>query len=94
MDPDVSTALDVITVIVVLVLIFLCIKKAMRTCRFYSIIAEKKFACPNCGLRFHVKWYKLLFNFQSLWDSAIIKCPGCGIKDQCKRTDESWHINL
>ena len=53
-------------------------------------ITSKPFVCPNCGQIFYVKWYQLLF-FKAipiyLYQSAKLKCPGCGIRDMCRRKD-------
>lgn len=46
---------------------------------------EKTFACPNCGARFNVKWYHMIYKSNTVYtyNAARLKCPVCHIKDMC-----------
>lgn len=52
-------------------------------------MVKEPFVCPNCGRHFHAKWYQLYF-FKTtsvhLYNTAKLKCPGCGKKDHCTRS--------
>jgi len=75
-------------VIVVVIVLITAVFVIRRLPEIYSMksIAEKPFACPNCGNHFHVKWYRLIFREYSVYtsNSAKLKCPGCGKVDFCR----------
>lgn len=57
----------------------------------YNETAEKPFACPCCGNRFYIKWYKLIWGGQlnvAMMGNAKLKCPKCGKTDWCKWINE------
>ena len=60
-------------------------KVCIRTCVFDRGVYEKTYACPNCGTRFCVKWYQMIYKTYSVsvYNGAYLKCPACHKKDMC-----------
>jgi len=73
----------VIAIIVGLVLgvIRICVKTKL----FHRDAYEKTFVCPNCGVRFNVEWYRMIFKANEVYtlNGAHLKCPVCHKKDLC-----------
>ena len=61
------------------------VKLCIRTKLFDGWAYNKTFACPNCGARFNVKWYQMIYKFYtvSMYNAAHLKCPICHKKDMC-----------
>ena len=56
-------------------------------------IAEKPFVCPNCGERFHIKWFQLYGpkGWQLMMQGqSMFRCPKCNKKDLCKWTGNEY----
>lgn len=73
----------IIAIIIGLALAFL--KIYINTTLFRRDAYERTFACPNCGARFNVKWYQMIYKSNSVYtyNAARLKCPACHIKDMC-----------
>lgn len=67
--------------------VILQIRTSIHTYHRLVKLAEEPFVCPNCGHRFYVKWYKLIFEEQFVHtrNKAPLRCPKCKIKDMCSR---------
>lgn len=57
----------------------------LRTYVFDREVYEKTYACPNCGARFSVKWYQMVYKAYtvSVYNGAYLRCPVCRKKDMC-----------
>ena len=74
----------VIIIVVALVLVPNVIKWCFYS-EFLQTLADKDFVCPNCGCRFHAKWYQMIFKRISVdsVNSAVLRCPICHKRDMC-----------
>ena len=52
-----------------------------------KIIAKKEYRCPKCQKNFYPTWWKAAFSIH-INDDRVFKCPHCGRKGFCKRSDE------
>ncbi len=52
---------------------------------FHRDVYERTFVCPNCGARFRVEWYRMIYKSTAVYtyNAARLKCPVCHKKDMC-----------
>ena len=74
-------------IVVILVLVLFDWLKLFPKIAILASLADKPFVCPNCGHRFYVKWYQLIFRQFSVYtyNKANFKCPCCKMHDMCSR---------
>jgi len=72
-------------IIIVLGVVLGIAKVCLRTYIFDRGVYEKTYACPNCGARFQVKWYQMIFRIYavSVYNAAHLRCPVCRKRDMC-----------
>lgn len=77
----------IIPIIIGLVLgiIKLFIKSGISLQLFHRDAYEKIFVCPNCGARFNVEWYQMIYKVFAVYayNAARLKCPVCHKRDMC-----------
>ena len=77
-------------IIVVAVLAFKIYKIYLDITLFNRDAYDKTFVCPNCGARFNVKWYQMIFKTESVhtYNATHLRCPVCHQKDMCSVAHE------
>jgi len=75
----------VIIIVPVAIAVVFCVLRFLPQMYRLKAMAEKDFICPNCGHRFRVKWYRLIFKYMpvGIMGCAPFRCPKCREKDQC-----------
>ncbi len=78
---------EVLMILLILLMgIGLGIVKIYINTRFYARdVYEKTFVCPNCGAKFKIHWYQIIYKRNSvyMYNAARLKCPVCHQKDMC-----------
>ncbi len=74
--------------IIIVVLIGLglgIIKLYINTMCYARDVYENTYICPNCGAHFKVRWYQIIYKWNSvyMYNAAKLKCPNCHEKDMC-----------
>ena len=50
------------------------------------ILSKNTYVCPECGKRFHPKWYRAMLT-PHINSDRVLKCPHCGKKSLCRKED-------
>ena len=50
------------------------------------VLSRNTYVCPECGKRFHPKWWRAMFSLHDGSD-RVLKCPHCGHKGFCRKED-------
>ena len=50
------------------------------------VLSKNTYVCPECGERFHPKWWRAMFSLHDGSD-RVLKCPHCGHKGFCRKED-------
>jgi len=61
------------------------VKSGISMQLFHRDAYEKTFVCPNCGARFNVEWYRMIYKVTAVYayKAARLKCPVCHKRDMC-----------